>query len=186
DRTALPLRTGRSAAGVRGRQRPTRPLAGVAVDPGRPRRAGVDGRPLDQPGERAGALMGLWVRSGGPADEQRRPRRRLTVRPRFVVAAVALLIVVNLLIIEAYANARFVPDPKGAEGGPQKTVPAPVVSGGPIVGHNGSYRMPDRTVALTFDDGPDPTWTPRILDVLARHHVPATFFVVGSQGGAPP
>lgn len=34
-------------------------------------------------------------------------------------------------------------------------------------------------VALTFDDGPDPTWTPRILKVLEENHVPATFFVVG-------
>ncbi|NMO88777.1 glycosyltransferase [Actinomycetospora sp. TBRC 11914] len=40
--------------------------------------------------------------------------------------------------------------------------------------------MPPRTVALTFDDGPDPTWTPQVLAVLARHRVPGTFFVVGS------
>jgi len=37
-------------------------------------------------------------------------------------------------------------------------------------------------VALTFDDGPDPDWTPRILDELKRENVPATFFVVGSYG----
>ena len=36
-------------------------------------------------------------------------------------------------------------------------------------------------VALTFDDGPDATWTPRILDVLRREHVPATFFVIGKE-----
>ncbi|MCA1845190.1 MAG: polysaccharide deacetylase family protein [Actinobacteria bacterium] len=36
-------------------------------------------------------------------------------------------------------------------------------------------------VALTFDDGPDPTWTPRILGVLSREHVPGTFFVIGEQ-----
>jgi cellulose synthase/poly-beta-1,6-N-acetylglucosamine synthase-like glycosyltransferase/peptidoglycan/xylan/chitin deacetylase (PgdA/CDA1 family) len=40
---------------------------------------------------------------------------------------------------------------------------------------------PGRRVALTFDDGPDPTWTPRILAALRRLHVPATFFVVGDQ-----
>jgi poly-beta-1,6 N-acetyl-D-glucosamine synthase len=40
---------------------------------------------------------------------------------------------------------------------------------------------PDRTVALTFDDGPDPRWTPALLNVLARHHAKATFFVVGSR-----
>ena len=37
-------------------------------------------------------------------------------------------------------------------------------------------------VALTFDDGPDATWTPQILDVLKRYHVPATFFVIGENG----
>ena len=36
-------------------------------------------------------------------------------------------------------------------------------------------------VALTFDDGPDPKWTPAILGVLQRLHVPATFFVIGTQ-----
>ena len=34
-------------------------------------------------------------------------------------------------------------------------------------------------VFLTFDDGPDPRWTPRVLDVLAQACVPATFFVIG-------
>ena len=37
----------------------------------------------------------------------------------------------------------------------------------------------DRVVALTFDDGPNPPWTNRILDVLDRYAVPATFFCVG-------
>jgi cellulose synthase/poly-beta-1,6-N-acetylglucosamine synthase-like glycosyltransferase/peptidoglycan/xylan/chitin deacetylase (PgdA/CDA1 family) len=40
---------------------------------------------------------------------------------------------------------------------------------------------PGRRVALTFDDGPDPKWTPKILDVLRDANVKATFFVVGSQ-----
>jgi peptidoglycan/xylan/chitin deacetylase (PgdA/CDA1 family)/spore germination protein YaaH/GT2 family glycosyltransferase len=41
-------------------------------------------------------------------------------------------------------------------------------------------------VALTFDDGPDPVWTPRILDVLRREHVPGTFFVIGKEAQAHP
>ncbi|MEU8936265.1 bifunctional polysaccharide deacetylase/glycosyltransferase family 2 protein [Streptomyces sp. NPDC048409] len=41
--------------------------------------------------------------------------------------------------------------------------------------------MPPGTVALTFDGGPDPTWTPRILDLLHRYDVHATFFVYGRQ-----
>lgn len=36
-------------------------------------------------------------------------------------------------------------------------------------------------VALTFDDGPDPRWTPKILDILKREQAPATFFVTGAN-----
>ena len=43
-----------------------------------------------------------------------------------------------------------------------------------------------RELALTFDDGPDPQWTPQILDILRRHHVPATFFMVGDMAAAHP
>lgn len=39
-----------------------------------------------------------------------------------------------------------------------------------------------KEVVLTFDDGPDPTYTPQILDILKREKVPAVFFVVGLQG----
>ena len=41
-------------------------------------------------------------------------------------------------------------------------------------------------IALTFDDGPDPRWTPQILDILHKYHVPATFFVVGQNVEAHP
>lgn len=36
-----------------------------------------------------------------------------------------------------------------------------------------------REIALTYDDGPNPNWTPRLLDVLAEHKVHATFFMLG-------
>ena len=38
-----------------------------------------------------------------------------------------------------------------------------------------------KLVALTFDDGPDPDWTPQVLDVLKAKGVPATFFIVGEN-----
>ncbi|SFS71831.1 glycosyltransferase [Mucilaginibacter polytrichastri] len=41
------------------------------------------------------------------------------------------------------------------------------------------YGYAPKKVVLTFDDGPDPDYTPRILDILKREHVPAAFFVVG-------
>ena len=37
----------------------------------------------------------------------------------------------------------------------------------------------NRKIILTFDDGPSPEYTPRILDILEREHVPASFFIVG-------
>ena len=70
--------------------------------------------------------------------------------------------------------------------GQDKSAPVPqMASVGPILdlkgGGIGSVSPPAGTVALTFDDGPSARWTPRILDVLRRYGVPATFFVVGSN-----
>ncbi|MFJ8578992.1 polysaccharide deacetylase family protein [Micromonospora sp. NPDC093277] len=42
-------------------------------------------------------------------------------------------------------------------------------------------RSGDHAVALTFDDGPDPRWTPQILDQLRAAHVTATFCLIGKQ-----
>ncbi len=41
-------------------------------------------------------------------------------------------------------------------------------------------------LALTFDDGPNPAWTPRLLEILAGHDAHATFFLVGSFAQAEP
>lgn len=41
-------------------------------------------------------------------------------------------------------------------------------------------------VALTFDDGPDPRWTPKILDILKAKNAQATFFVIGRNMQADP
>ncbi len=43
------------------------------------------------------------------------------------------------------------------------------------------YGDKSKTIALTFDDGPDPTFTPQILRILKENHVPGTFFVLGSN-----
>ncbi|MEP9359701.1 glycosyltransferase [Sphingomonas sp. KR3-1] len=45
--------------------------------------------------------------------------------------------------------------------------------------------MPGK-VALTFDDGPDADWTPKILDVLKQKHATATFFLIGENAMADP
>ncbi|EPZ43311.1 hypothetical protein AAC03nite_31620 [Alicyclobacillus acidoterrestris] len=53
--------------------------------------------------------------------------------------------------------------------GPTQTIDAQVLR---QIGH-------DKTVYLTFDDGPSKRYTPQILDILSAKHVPATFFVLG-------
>jgi cellulose synthase/poly-beta-1,6-N-acetylglucosamine synthase-like glycosyltransferase/peptidoglycan/xylan/chitin deacetylase (PgdA/CDA1 family) len=97
-----------------------------------------------------------------------------------------------LLLLGELSLAGFV-NQVGAEGsGPRAPVaaaaPAPeaVLTGGPVLrlgadGELTTRSMPADTIALTFDDGPDPVWTPQVLDVLARHQARATFFVVGSK-----
>ena len=64
-------------------------------------------------------------------------------------------------------------------------VPTVVRDGKPVVEvAGGTIRTAgpsERTIALTFDDGPDPIWTPQILDLLREHGAHATFFVQGSQ-----
>lgn len=52
--------------------------------------------------------------------------------------------------------------------------------------HSGFYvkaicRRDDNAVSLTFDDGPDPVMTPKVLEVLRRHGVKATFFMIGEK-----
>jgi cellulose synthase/poly-beta-1,6-N-acetylglucosamine synthase-like glycosyltransferase/peptidoglycan/xylan/chitin deacetylase (PgdA/CDA1 family)/spore germination protein YaaH len=47
----------------------------------------------------------------------------------------------------------------------------------PTLYHQGAGG--EHQVAITFDDGPDPRWTPKVLDILKAANVKATFFVVG-------
>ncbi len=53
-----------------------------------------------------------------------------------------------------------------------QTYPTPYV-----ITHTGA--VDEKLLCLTFDDGPDPRYTPAILDILKQRQVPATFFVIG-------
>jgi peptidoglycan/xylan/chitin deacetylase (PgdA/CDA1 family) len=57
--------------------------------------------------------------------------------------------------------------------------PAPAPAPAPAAGGAGE-------VYLTFDDGPTPAWTPRVLELLARYRARATFFVIGRNAAAHP
>src|SRR5260370_2810732 len=44
----------------------------------------------------------------------------------------------------------------------------------------------NKKIALSFDDGPDPEWTPKILDILKQKNVPGVFFVIGNMANQRP
>ncbi|WP_413249228.1 bifunctional polysaccharide deacetylase/glycosyltransferase family 2 protein [Sinomonas flava] len=107
------------------------------------------------------------------------------VRAHWLVLAITMLALGLALTVQGYVgrSASYAEQSTGADAG-AASVPTAVSHGGPVIDARGSAVQTagpaDGTLALTFDDGPDPVWTPQILDVLAKHHVHATFFVVGS------
>jgi peptidoglycan/xylan/chitin deacetylase (PgdA/CDA1 family) len=58
----------------------------------------------------------------------------------------------------------------------------------PMVRTSAALTLPGtgRNIALTFDDGPDPDYTPKVLAVLRTYRVQATFFVIGENAAAFP
>ncbi|WP_250037517.1 bifunctional polysaccharide deacetylase/glycosyltransferase family 2 protein [Paractinoplanes maris] len=119
-----------------------------------------------------------------PIKRRRRLRRRRVMTG--ALALTVLLLLATVILVSVYTDAGFSPDGTSPASTSNRKVPASVRDGGPVIDLTGggklqTYGMPARTIALTFDDGPDPRWTPKILDILAKHHAPATFFVVGSQ-----
>jgi cellulose synthase/poly-beta-1,6-N-acetylglucosamine synthase-like glycosyltransferase/peptidoglycan/xylan/chitin deacetylase (PgdA/CDA1 family) len=122
--------------------------------------------------------------TAGKARPARR-KRRLVPRPRTALGVLLLLLFVTVLIVQAYINSEFTSDHTGTDAGDQSQVPAAIRHGGPVVNTTGgqvsSSRMPPKTIALTFDDGPDPKWTPKVLAVLKQYHAVGTFFVIGSE-----
>jgi cellulose synthase/poly-beta-1,6-N-acetylglucosamine synthase-like glycosyltransferase/peptidoglycan/xylan/chitin deacetylase (PgdA/CDA1 family) len=112
-------------------------------------------------------------------------------RPKWVFLLVAMAMVASVLALNGLVNPKVGTDAeRQAPHGAEDRVPLSVVQGGSVVDTTGgrlrSLGYPSKTLALTFDDGPDPEWTPQILDVLERNNVPGTFFVLGSLGAQHP
>ena len=111
--------------------------------------------------------------------------RRLRYPPaHWRLLAFCLVIVLAVILFQGIVTHTI-----GASSEPtlEPGAPAPLLHERPILRVNGEGTLasrqpaPGRRIALTFDDGPDPEWTPKIADVLKREGVPGTFFVVGSQ-----
>jgi peptidoglycan/xylan/chitin deacetylase (PgdA/CDA1 family)/GT2 family glycosyltransferase len=123
----------------------------------------------------------------GSSRGRRRAARTVPPRTHWILLAFSLLLLGGMLTLDGLVHHEV-----GAEGagGPHAPVsaarvPSAILNGGPVIDtRNGAVRsysvLPGR-VALSFDDGPDPEWTPEVLAVLAKYRVPATFFLVGGR-----
>ena len=113
------------------------------------------------------------------------PARDVRARVHWLGVTTVMAVLVGAMLVEGYLHhVHGVLDDSTIVHGTTVTVPVTVSNGGPIIdGRHGTVEtagVPERTIALTFDDGPDPTWTPQVLEVLKRHGAKATFFVVGT------
>lgn len=181
----------------------------LAADAELPVRVTVEGRPvLALEGATVGELMaslGLQPGRGNLLSIKGRILRRSVVSGRFLVngAQVAASHVVqegDAITMVAGIDVRE----------PVERVSKIIdyVAGNPVRSVNPAYGLPEivmrgliskevvrriavpgkirSAIALTFDDGPDPTWTPAVLDVLAAYKVRATFFVTGRNSSRYP
>ena len=115
--------------------------------------------------------------------------RTVGARVHWVTLAAVLLAIAAALVVQGYAHHLTTLAESSAPAAAASPAPAAALHGGPVIDPRegvDTVTPHQRTIALTFDDGPDPTWTPRILDVLRKHHVRATFFVVGTAAAEHP
>jgi peptidoglycan-N-acetylglucosamine deacetylase len=110
---------------------------------------------------------------GGPATSEREPGTGDGIPRRFrptAGGAAGMAVVAGFGLAAAHAG------PGITAVLPVRRLAFPRLAGQGAAGH----------VALTFDDGPDPAWTPRFLDVLDARGVRATFFLLGSMAAQAP
>ncbi|MEU1919709.1 glycosyltransferase [Streptomyces albogriseolus] len=131
-----------------------------------------------------------------PSHRRRAPRpdRRGALRRRVPLRlALPLLVLVALaamLMLRGYVHSEILADHRVQDPAPTTEVPKEILEGGPVIdarsGKAATLSVPDRRLVLTFDDGPDPTWTPKVLDVLKKHDAHAVFFVTGTMASRHP
>ncbi|MGW2825083.1 polysaccharide deacetylase family protein [Streptomyces sp. NPDC001443] len=115
-------------------------------------------------------------------------RRRLPLRS--LLPLLLLCAMLAMLMLRGYVHSEILADFRVRPEASTDKVPQKILDGGPVIDTRGgketSLHLPDHRIVLTFDDGPDPKWTPRVLDILKKHNAHAVFFVTGTMASRYP
>ncbi|MGY3202035.1 polysaccharide deacetylase family protein [Streptomyces sp. TE5632] len=125
---------------------------------------------------------------GGSRRRSQPRRRRLPLR--LLLPLLVLVALAAMLMLRGYTHSEILADHRVQPPAPTDKVPDKILEGGPVIdargGRTESLSVPDHRLVLTFDDGPDPVWTPRVLDVLKKHDAHGVFFVTGTMASRYP
>ncbi|MFJ4923920.1 bifunctional polysaccharide deacetylase/glycosyltransferase family 2 protein [Streptomyces sp. NPDC088725] len=105
---------------------------------------------------------------------------------RYTLPTLLLVALAVMLMLRGYVHSEILADHRVRAPAATDEVPQRILDGGPVIDARRkteakSLAIPDHKIALTFDDGPDPVWTPKVLDVLKKYGAHATFFVTGTM-----
>ncbi|WP_406401979.1 bifunctional polysaccharide deacetylase/glycosyltransferase family 2 protein [Streptomyces sp. NBC_00879] len=116
-------------------------------------------------------------------------RRRMPMR--YLLPVLILVALLAMLMLRGYVHSEILADHRVRDPDNNDRVPTEIRKGGPVVdarteGEARGLRIPDKNLVLTFDDGPDPQWTPKVLDKLKEYDAHAVFFVTGTMASRNP
>ncbi|MET7619956.1 bifunctional polysaccharide deacetylase/glycosyltransferase family 2 protein [Streptomyces sp. NPDC005408] len=105
---------------------------------------------------------------------------------RYLLPFLFLVALLAMLMLRGYVHSEILADHRVRPPAPTDQVPEEILGGGPVIDARDkaapqALTIPDRKLVLTFDDGPDPVWTPKVLDTLKKYDAHAVFFVTGTM-----
>ncbi|WNI24499.1 glycosyltransferase [Streptomyces sp. ITFR-16] len=123
---------------------------------------------------------------------RRKQTRRRRLPMRYMLPLLFLVALLAMLMLRGYVHSEILADHRIQPPTATDRVPERVLEGGPVIDARSTtepaktLRIPDHRIVLTFDDGPDPVWTPRVLDELKKYHAHGVFFVTGTMASRYP
>ncbi|MFD7444166.1 bifunctional polysaccharide deacetylase/glycosyltransferase family 2 protein [Streptomyces sp. NPDC059909] len=110
---------------------------------------------------------------------------------RYLLPSLFLVALLAMLMLRGYVHSEILADHRVRPPDASDQVPENILNGGPVIDARSTtapkaLRVPDKNLVLTFDDGPDPVWTPKVLDKLKQFDAHAVFFVTGTMASRHP